>query len=102
MRENVQRGVELLDKVRPGWAEEIDIGNLVLSDPCQCIIGQLTGGTINGYLAFCNKHNAENPFNFSQHYGFDINHYEFDINQDETYYELQGEWIEVIRSRRNY
>lgn len=40
-RARVARGAAHLDAVRPGWANRIDVGTLMLHDPCGCIVGQL-------------------------------------------------------------
>jgi hypothetical protein len=34
----------LLDRVRPGWHQLIDLDVLFMRDGCQCILGQLEGG----------------------------------------------------------
>mgnify|MGYP001574901318 CR=1 FL=1 len=39
----VNRGVRLLDKVKPKWEEKIDLSTLRLSSPYNCILGQLYG-----------------------------------------------------------
>jgi hypothetical protein len=39
--ERVKRGAALLDKVRPGWRNTIDLSTLDLSSGCLCILGQV-------------------------------------------------------------
>jgi len=41
MMRNVERGCAILDAATPGWQDRIDLETLDLSDPCQCILGQL-------------------------------------------------------------
>jgi len=43
LNERIDKGVEYLDRVRPGWADEIDLEHLHLVTGCQCVIGQLHG-----------------------------------------------------------
>ena len=47
--ERVAQGVALLDTVRPGWIDEIDLDYLDMSEPGYCVLGQVFGeytGTI--------------------------------------------------------
>ena len=44
----VKAGAELLDSVRPGWWNEIDIEELKMSHPYRCILGQLYKEYVNG------------------------------------------------------
>ena len=37
----VKAGAELLDAMNPGWFTKISLQKLQMSDPCQCVIGQL-------------------------------------------------------------
>lgn len=39
MRKHIQRGVEWLDKVQPGWEYNVDLATLRLSDPDHCVCG---------------------------------------------------------------
>lgn len=39
--ERVARGAEALDRLRPNWFRAISIEELDLSDPCNCVCGQL-------------------------------------------------------------
>ena len=40
----VKAGMALLDAWRPGWQHQIDIPKLDISQPRDCILGQLAGG----------------------------------------------------------
>jgi hypothetical protein len=42
-RERVYKGAELLDKLVHNWRSKIDLGNLKMSKPSSCILGQLAG-----------------------------------------------------------
>ena len=46
----VTKGARLLDEKRPGWADEIDVESLDLSNDCQCVLGQLHGYFTTGVL----------------------------------------------------
>lgn len=39
----VQRGAAWLDKHRPGWVGRINLDELRVEEPCNCILGQLDG-----------------------------------------------------------
>lgn len=47
-QERVERGAALLDERLPGWAQEIYVENLDLSDSCDCVLGQLFGDYLKG------------------------------------------------------
>lgn len=46
--DRVQRGVELLDRVRPGWERSIDLGSLDIAICTRCVLGQLFGHYVDG------------------------------------------------------
>jgi hypothetical protein len=64
---NVARGVQLLDKHRPGWETKIDLYILNLGTPDRCILGQLYGRFTEGLQAF---KDAGDPIDFMEPYGF--------------------------------
>jgi hypothetical protein len=41
VEERVQAGAAWLDKVRPGWLTEVDVGRLDLRQPDRCVLGQV-------------------------------------------------------------
>lgn len=47
----VGRGAELLDRLRPGWAAEIDVERLDVGDARHCPLGQLYGNYREGRIA---------------------------------------------------
>lgn len=46
-RERVAKGAALLDRERPGWAQQIDTGTLRMETSCFCVLGQLEGSFID-------------------------------------------------------
>jgi len=43
----IERGMEVLDsQLGPTWPLKIDASCLELMDPCQCVVGQLTGSFV--------------------------------------------------------
>ncbi len=49
---SIPAAAKLLDEVKPGWANEIDMGRLDINDFNRCILGQLfSTPTHNGYEA---------------------------------------------------
>lgn len=45
----VRRGIALLDRVRPGWIDEVDLGKLNINCCLDCVLGQLFGDYRFGY-----------------------------------------------------
>lgn len=41
MGTRASRGAKLLDEKRPGWAGEIDLGELEMDNAAQCVLGQV-------------------------------------------------------------
>lgn len=96
--ERVARGAAYLDRVRPGWHEQIDIGQLALESCTRCIVGQLRGFEV-----------LSKPMrSFDPYYGFDLteNELERDCPNDKdgaravAFRPLQDAWIEAIADRR--
>lgn len=55
LAERVARGVELLDRVRPGWAKEVDLDRLDVGRCDRCVLGQVFGSYGTGLvIAFPN------------------------------------------------
>jgi hypothetical protein len=40
---SVDAGAALLDERLPGWRDAVDPTRLVLTDPCNCVLGQVFG-----------------------------------------------------------
>jgi hypothetical protein len=104
-RIRVARGAALLDRVRPGWARQIDVGTLTLHDPCGCIVGQLCPSI---HFSSGVDNLAPRPTNrarraASSYYGFDIP--QRDAERDRhadvraLFQPLQDAWIEQIAAR---
>lgn len=47
---NVRSGVALLNATIPNWRVRINLDELVMSDPCCCVLGQVFRGYICGYI----------------------------------------------------
>lgn len=45
----VERGAALLDRERPGWEEDVDLGRLQMTSTCDCILGQIFGTYTSGF-----------------------------------------------------
>lgn len=43
MRDRVEQGAKLLDKINPGWPEKVNLDRLAMRDCTRCIIGQVYG-----------------------------------------------------------
>jgi cytochrome P450 len=90
--ERVARGVAWLDENRPAWDREIDLGRLVLSSPCRCVLGQLYGDYSDAPIdARLDGYDVQRGFNSSgRTYG----------ERDNDFDALEAEWRRVITERR--
>jgi hypothetical protein len=92
------RGAQLLDGRNPQWPFRIRLDTLDMSDPENCIIGQL-------YDGMSYDHGLETLLGIdpaqARTYGFDLPH-ELRNGQEivDGYKRLNSEWTELIRTRR--
>lgn len=93
-RARVARGAAHLDRVRPGWAQQIDVGTLTMHNSALCIVGQLTGGTYAPYSKLQIK-----PPEGTELYGFLALDLDGSNNTFAEYDLLQDVWIETIAAR---
>lgn len=63
MKDNVLRGIELLDRQVPGWREKIDWNELSMGHCKKCILGQLFGHFDKGVRKLAIK--TPSPFGFN-------------------------------------
>lgn len=50
-RENIEAGIALLDASDiPDWRSRVDLRTLYMGEPTLCVLGQVFGGGINGYM----------------------------------------------------
>jgi hypothetical protein len=90
--ERVARGVAWLDDNVLGWQNRIDVGQLILSSPCRCVLGQLFGEYMDAPLV------DEGGDVAGADYGF--NAYGHSPERDAEYVDLEVEWRRVITERR--
>lgn len=87
----VSQGATYLDRVRPSWFRQIDIGVLQLESCSQCIMGQLRG--IDGNFGH----------GYDPAYGFDLYEEEMRGMQPDdrpaAFRPLQDAWIAAIAAR---
>ena len=123
----VREGVYLLDELVPGWASHFEyLESIVMSDPYQCICGQLFVGRVRETLieqyGMEKNHQYDvmgSGFQFFASYLYDVleleheaSFYGFEIPDDDDYvynvlddpskrYEVLGEyWIAEIKKRQ--
>lgn len=94
LRENVQRGVQLLDQKKPGWAKRIDLGKLEMSDFCGCIIGQIFINYCEGLIALELEYRDYEEID----YGFELP--QDCLEREESWSLLDSIWKEEITKRR--
>jgi len=112
VQQRVQKGINILDQVKPDWLDKIDLATLSISSLRSCILGQVfhDDEVYSGYgagkraiRAALNKVSPVLADNFSaQEYGFD-GHYVGHANGEDLLplEGLQEEWVEQITARRN-
>lgn len=49
--EAVKKGANLLDKILPGWHNQVNVKKLDMGEPTLCMMGQLFGTKVEGKLA---------------------------------------------------
>lgn len=87
--DRVAKGVELLDRVRPGWAKELNSDRLLISNCGRCVLGQLYGHYVEGH-----KEVFSTDAVLGSDYGFDRN--SLDWNE---YDQLLEVWKREIAKR---
>lgn len=61
----VKRGMELLDKVKPGWRDEIRVDYLDFYCTCRCVLGQVFGYYYDGLKKLRLEHRDAVKYGFS-------------------------------------
>lgn len=98
--ERVQRGIKMLDEVRPGWRESIDLDTLALADCEQCVLGQVFREEFDDFSSDAEGFFYSDPFT----YGVDVLCQEtycppsslgFD-GRDDDMWELQAAWERAL------
>lgn len=89
--ERVQRGAEWLDTHRDTWFSDINLDELILSSPCDCVLGQLYGGFDD----------RPDDLEDAEDYGFNVQpHMSGSAEIAAEYDALEAEWRRVITERR--
>lgn len=108
----VRRGAEFLDEHRPGWASRIDLETFCLTDPCECVLGQVEDDYYKG-LANLGLPSGI-PSDFDGRFGIykndkahDLGFFEnsllendCDPHRDRRWDDLHETWVAIIRQRR--
>lgn len=90
--ERVRRGAELLDRERPGWADEVPADErLEMEDCSKCVLGHLFGEFGRGLDAL--------PVWDVEDLGFNIVNTRTDDDGDKEYAALADAWRAEIRRR---
>lgn len=71
----VKRGAELLDRFRPGWANQLSTSNIYMETCHECILGHLYGGYWIGGRILASRLPSDFLFNSAEH-GFTLYDYE--------------------------
>lgn len=93
-REEIVRGAAYLDKVRPGWRDQINLDTLDLGMCTTCVLGQLAGGKESDWATVLDS--------FSITFGEDEHDLGFNLwGEGEAWGTLTEEWREYIRETRS-
>lgn len=68
----VQRGMEWLDKVRPGWIGLINLETLKIRDLSNCVLSQVGGGGMDGWDEMRSEFRRTTNDAMTPAYGFDL------------------------------
>ncbi len=90
--ERVARGAAWLDENQPEWLGLIDLGQLRLSSPCRCMLGQLYE---DYFFATFDLPGSAQEFGFNAHVDN-----AYSAKQEAEYAALEAEWRRVIAERR--
>jgi hypothetical protein len=69
VQQAVAAGVALLDRSRPGWAAQINIGHLIMRSCNDCVLGQLYQSYSKGLLALGLRETEAPAFGFVDCHG---------------------------------
>lgn len=107
--DRVAKGMDLLDRADPGWVDRIDLDRLEMASCGQCILGQLRGHYLDGFLEIVRPMHFSVRFS-SAEYGFTL----YDDEQgdfphaEEEFREVMGRfhdlglaWKSAILARRS-
>jgi hypothetical protein len=92
----VLRGLKLLDKKMPGWADKIDLATLEMESCDWCVIGQLFGQTEWAGLAYNDGLAVLGIADKGEEFGFDLMDY-FDGQARENW---NTYWRDAVISRQ--
>jgi hypothetical protein len=90
--DRVADGVAVLDEMRPGWANVVDIDTLEMSYASMCILGHVYGSFDAGCMMLYGRHagesEAEGLHGFAQ------------VHVDEDWAPIQAEWVRIVSARQ--
>jgi hypothetical protein len=97
--ERVARGVDWLDEHVAAWwlPEKINLDNLIMRQPCHCILGQLYGWYYNAPLS--SDESALCGFDTTVRYDYD-DYRGAEAAADAEFAALADEWTRVVLERR--
>lgn len=91
VEERVRRGIALLDKKGPeNWRTNIDLSDLDLKDPWDCVLGKVYGTFSAGVLAL-------GIGSLASRYGFNVYESTNWHYHDAEYDALEVEWVRQLR-----
>lgn len=105
-RARVAKGAAYLDTKWAEWFEHLCTDRLDMGDPCNCVLGQMTGdyneaiGKLWPQRRFLTRLIGDTPGDKAEALGFDVADSDFDLERRTDYRRLQDAWIEAIADRR--
>lgn len=94
IRDRVAKGCALLDAKRPGWADQIELSDLEMSDCHECVLGQLFDGFGEGA-------DELGIYGFEDRYGFDTDSTDMELAWPRDQFAVLNElWRAEILARQ--
>jgi len=105
----VLRGADFLDEHHPGWEKNIDLETFCLTDPCNCVVGQVEGDYYVGLKNFglspllgpdsiiVYHHDEAHDLGFFEN---SLLEDDCDPHRDRRWDDLHETWVSLIRARR--
>lgn len=101
-RERAHEGATLLDAKYPGWAEYVPAADLMMHNPCYCILGHVYGGFVDGLKALFSELRPYSAATarWAYDHGFDKEpSFGYVVSNREEWDNLETAWINEIAIR---
>ena len=94
IRTIVNRGVKLLNKTNPGWADKINLNLFNIDCGHRCVLGQLYGSFGNALYTL----NLDSDSNAARKYGLDVRSFNSDKSSVDKWIKVVDQEIKLLNS----